>query len=55
MINTLSLRISEKFSLHLEIFFFTQLFQGNTDSESVVYHDLMPIIEARYIRVRPTE
>ncbi|KAL9974939.1 hypothetical protein ACROYT_G012048 [Oculina patagonica] len=31
------------------------VFLGNTDTDSVVYHDLNPIIEARYIRVRPTE
>ena len=49
------LRVSAKYSLHLEIFCFTQLFQGNTDMDTVVYHDLNPIIEARYIRVRPTK
>ena len=30
-----------------------QIFQGNTDVNSVVQHDLMPVIEARYIRVHP--
>ncbi|XP_078365182.1 EGF-like repeat and discoidin I-like domain-containing protein 3 [Oculina patagonica] len=30
------------------------LFHGNTDMDTVVSHDLNPIIEARYIRVRPT-
>ncbi|XP_078368918.1 EGF-like repeat and discoidin I-like domain-containing protein 3 [Oculina patagonica] len=30
------------------------LFLGNSDTDTVVYHDLNPIIEARYIRVRPT-
>ena len=38
-----------------EIFTFTQIFQGNTDMDTVVYHDLNPIIEARYIRVLPTD
>ncbi|KAL9974937.1 hypothetical protein ACROYT_G012046 [Oculina patagonica] len=31
------------------------VFLGNTDSDSVVYNQLDPIIKARYIRVRPTE
>ncbi|XP_078367586.1 uncharacterized protein LOC144651502 isoform X2 [Oculina patagonica] len=31
------------------------LFQGNTDPDTVVSHDLNPIIKARYIRVRPTK
>ncbi|KAL9974963.1 hypothetical protein ACROYT_G012075 [Oculina patagonica] len=31
------------------------IFQGNTDRDTVVSHDLNPSIEARYIRVRPTE
>ncbi|XP_078365168.1 EGF-like repeat and discoidin I-like domain-containing protein 3 isoform X2 [Oculina patagonica] len=31
------------------------IFQGNTEKDTVVYHDLNPIIEARYIRVRPTQ
>ena len=31
-----------------------QIFQGNTDTDTIVYHDLYPIIEARYIRVLPT-
>ncbi|XP_078363899.1 EGF-like repeat and discoidin I-like domain-containing protein 3 [Oculina patagonica] len=31
------------------------VFLGNTDKDTVVYHNLNPIIEARYIRVRPTE
>ncbi|XP_078365180.1 EGF-like repeat and discoidin I-like domain-containing protein 3 [Oculina patagonica] len=31
------------------------IFLGNTDRDTVVYHDLNSIIEARYIRVRPTE
>ncbi|XP_078365181.1 EGF-like repeat and discoidin I-like domain-containing protein 3 [Oculina patagonica] len=31
------------------------IFQGNTDRDTVVSHNLNPIIEARYIRVRPTE
>ncbi len=35
-------------------FNFTQIFQGNTEMYTVVYHDLNPIIEARYIRVLPT-
>lgn len=39
----------------VEIFTFTQIFQGNTDSDTVVYHDLYPIIKARYIRVLPTD
>ncbi|KAL9975103.1 hypothetical protein ACROYT_G012219 [Oculina patagonica] len=30
------------------------LFKGNTNKNTVVSHDLNPIIEARYIRVRPT-
>ena len=35
--------------------FYTQVFLENTDRNTVVYHDLKPIIEARYIRVRPTD
>ncbi|KAL9975106.1 hypothetical protein ACROYT_G012223 [Oculina patagonica] len=31
------------------------VFLANTDRDTVVYHDLSPIIEARYIRVRTTE
>ncbi|XP_078365172.1 retinoschisin-like [Oculina patagonica] len=31
------------------------VFLGNKDRDTVVYHDLNPIIEARYIRVRPTD
>ncbi|XP_078365183.1 retinoschisin-like [Oculina patagonica] len=31
------------------------IFQGNTDRQTVVDHDLDPIIEARYIRVLPTK
>ncbi|KAL9989534.1 hypothetical protein ACROYT_G004096 [Oculina patagonica] len=30
-----------------------QVFAGNTDSDTVVYHDLNPPITARYIRFRP--
>ena len=30
-----------------------QIFQGNTDASSVVRHDLVPAIIARYIRVHP--
>ena len=40
---------------YLRIFNFPQIFQGNTDMDTVVYHDLYPIIKTRYIRVRPTE
>nr|XP_058960032.1 uncharacterized protein LOC131786985 isoform X6 [Pocillopora verrucosa] len=29
-------------------------FQGNSDSETIVYHELNPPIEARYVRLRPT-
>ncbi|XP_078365169.1 retinoschisin-like [Oculina patagonica] len=31
------------------------VFLGNTDKDTVVSHDLNPIIEARYIRVRPID
>ncbi|XP_078367446.1 lactadherin-like [Oculina patagonica] len=31
------------------------VFLGNTDKDTVVSHDLNPIIEARYIRVRPMQ
>ena len=30
-----------------------QIFKGNTDINSVVQHDVNPVIEARYIRVHP--
>ena len=29
-------------------------FSGNTDQDTVVYHDLSPPIKARYIRFQPT-
>ena len=32
-----------------------QEFNGNTDKNSVVYHDLNPQIPARYIRFLPVE
>ena len=32
-----------------------QEFDGNTDQNSVVYHDLNPSITARYIRFLPVE
>ena len=38
------------------ILYLPQVFPRNTDRDTVVYHDLTePIIEARYIRVRPTD
>ena len=38
-------------------FFFhlTQVFLGNTDRDTVVYHDLNPVIDARFVRVLPME
>lgn len=35
-------------------YFSTQVFDGNRDGNTVVYHDLNPPISARYIRFRPT-
>ena len=39
------------------LFFFhlTQVFLGNTDRDTVVYHDLNPVIDARFVRVLPME
>jgi len=31
-----------------------QVFDGNEDSDSIVYHKLNPPIQASYIRLRPT-
>ena len=33
----------------------TQVFPGNTDRDTVVYHDLNPVIDARFVRVLPME
>ena len=33
----------------------TQIFPGNTDRDTVVYHDLNPVIDARFVRVLPME
>ena len=35
--------------------FYTQVFAGNNDSNSIVKHYLNPPIRARYIRFRPTD
>ena len=39
------------------VFFFhlTQVFLGNTDRDTVAYHDLNPVIDARFVRVLPME
>lgn len=37
------------------VLIFCQLFNGNTDGGTVVYHDLNPPIRARYIRFCPKE
>ena len=31
----------------------TQVFTGNTDRDTVVHHQLTPMIKARYIRLNP--
>ena len=36
------------------LFCLTKEFTGNTDENSIVFHDLIPPIRARYIRFRPT-
>ena len=33
--------------------FLTQIFDGNTDQDTAVYHALNPPITARYIRFKP--
>ena len=33
----------------------TQVFPGNEDKATVVYHDLNPLIYVRYVRVIPME
>ena len=35
------------------IFFLTQVFAGNNDRDSIVWHYLSPPIRARYIRFQP--
>ena len=33
----------------------TQVFPGNKDRDTVVYHDLNPLIYVRYVRILPME
>ena len=33
----------------------TQIFNGNTDQDTVVYHELNPPITARFIRFQPVD
>lgn len=49
------LELSPSKKPYYDLFYFTQVFLGNADSNTVVYHDLNPIIGARYIRVRPMD
>ena len=37
------------------LFFFIQVFAGNADQDSVVYHDLNPPITSQYIRFVPVD
>ena len=40
---------------YLSVFLLNQVFQANTDRDRVVSHQLNPVIEARYVRVRPMD
>lgn len=39
--------------IHFTAFSLTQVFDGNTDADTVVSHDLVPPIRARYVRFLP--
>ena len=51
MINTVTYYIHLLYTL----FYFTQVFAGNADQDSIVYHDLNPPITSQYIRFVPVD
>ena len=39
--------------VYQNVFYFSQIFQGNTDKNTVVEHQLNPVIETRYVQIIP--
>ena len=39
--------------VYQNVLYFSQIFQGNTDRNTVVEHQLNPVIETRYVRIIP--